>query len=105
MLRDVNDAEVYIDDNCTFSPNWDNHIKLFCTILTKFQENGFTVKPLKCNWAVAETDWLGYWLTPTGLKNWKKTIDAVLTMEAPNTLKQLRGFIGIVLSSRFGYTF
>jgi len=96
IFRDIDDAEVYINDIGSFSPNWEHHLQLLRTILTKLQENDFTVNPHTRNWAVKETKWLRYWLTPTSLKPWKKKIDAVLDMEAPKTLKELRGFIRMV---------
>ena len=80
IFCDVEDTEVYI---------WEHHVKLLHTILSKLQDNGFTVNPLKCDWAVKETDWLGYWLTPTGLKPWKKKIEAILNMDAPSNLNEV----------------
>jgi hypothetical protein len=97
IFRDIEDAKVYINDIGAFSNTcWDHHINLLRIILTKLQDNGFTVNPLKCDWAILKTNWLGYWLTPSGLKPWKKKINAVLKMEAPKSLKQLWGFIGMV---------
>jgi hypothetical protein len=49
IFRNIDDAVVYIDDIGAFSQNWEHHHKLLHTILTKLQENGFTVNPLKCN--------------------------------------------------------
>jgi hypothetical protein len=96
VLSGIEDADVYINDVGAFSDNWDHHFNLIATILWRLRENGFTIDPLKCEWAIKETDWLGYWLTSQGLKPWKKKIDAILHMDRLCNATELRMFIGCI---------
>ncbi len=64
-----------------FSSDWNHHVKLLATIVCWLRKNGFTINPLKCEWAVRKTDWLGLWVTPWGLMPWKKKIGAILHMD------------------------
>ena len=52
VLSDIKDANIYIDDVSAFSSDWDHHVNLLATILRRLRENGFTINPLKCEWAI-----------------------------------------------------
>ena len=93
VLRDVEDTGVYLDNIGAFSFTWEHHMLLLDKILHCLEANGFTVNPLKCEWAIQEIDWLGYWLTPTGLKPWHKKIDGILQLQKPKNLLQMRRFL------------
>jgi hypothetical protein len=62
VLSDIKDAYIYIDDVGAFFDDWDHHVNLMATILQQLHENGFTINPLKCDWAIKETDWLDFGL-------------------------------------------
>ncbi len=52
VLSGNKDADVYIDDVGAFSNDWDHHVKLIAAILRRLYELGFTINPLKCEWAI-----------------------------------------------------
>jgi hypothetical protein len=83
LLRQFEEADVYI------SNEWSNHFASLLKSLALLEHDNFMINPLKCEWGIKETDWLGYWLTPTGLKPWKQKIQAILALERPKTVKQL----------------
>ena len=91
------DVECYIDDcgawtNSTF----EEHMVLVQEILKRLADNRMKCNPLKCDWAVKETDFLGYWMTPKAIKPMKNKVAAVFNMQQPKSKTEARSFIGMV---------
>ena len=94
-LQGIDNVKKYIDDIAIFSNNWNDHIRTLDLVFQRLQQNGFSINPKKCEWAVQETDFLGYYLTPNGIKPLSKQVRAILDLQAPKNIKQLRAFIGL----------
>ena len=52
LLSVIEECEICIDDVGIFTNSWENHIKALDVILHRLRENGFTINPLKCEWAI-----------------------------------------------------
>ena len=63
------DVDCYIDDMGLWADGtFEEHIFMISKILERLQDNDLKCNPLKCDWAVQESDFLGYWTTPEGVK-------------------------------------
>ena len=86
ILPDL-DVEVYIDDIGIWTArSFGEHMQLVGQqVLLCLTQNGMKCKPLKCKWAIKESDFLGYRITPKGVKPWQKKVDGILKMGTPGT--------------------
>jgi hypothetical protein len=87
---------VYINDIKITNNSWQEHLQAISDVLKCLQDNGFTVNPLKCKWAVQETSFLGFWFTPTGVKPWAKKVQGILNLAPPQNCTEVCAFCGAV---------
>ena len=91
------DVVSYIDDCGIWTDSsFEQHMELVDKVLSRLVDAGMKCNPLKCDWAVQETDFLGYWITPTAIKPMKNKVEAVLNKQRPTNKKEARSFIGMV---------
>ena len=73
-----------------------DHNILVNKVITRLDEKGFALKLSKCNFSMNQLSWLGYDIDSEGYRPKRSKIDAVLALEPPKLLKQLRSFSGIL---------
>ena len=96
VLRGIDNLVIYLDDIKITHLDWNDHLVCLRLVLQRLLDNVFTVNPIKCEWAVSETDFLGFWFTPTGPKPWRKKIEAILHIAPPTDRTTVRAFCGAI---------
>jgi len=102
LLAGLPFVKVYLDDVLVFSNgSYQDHLKKVEQVLRRLHSKNLAVNARKSFWAVKEVDYLGFRLTPEGIKPQARKIAALMNMKAPKTKRQLRQFIGMVNYYRY----
>ena len=74
----------------------DKHLQKMETGLTRLRATGLKANVAMSLFCAHEIEYLGYILTREGIKPQPKKVQAILALNPPNNVKELRHFLGMV---------
>lgn len=97
ILRDYigKTCYVYIDDIVIFSKDEQSHFCHLEEIFKTLDAANMKIQLDKCDFFKTEVEFLGFSVNGNGVKMIRKKVDAIINIPYPNTLRQLRSFLGL----------
>jgi len=97
LFQELEYVRVYIDDLLVITgDDFDDHLQKLGIVLQRLSDKGLQVNAAKSNFCALEVDYLGYTLTREGIRPQEKKVNAILALEPPRNVKELRRVLGIV---------
>ena len=96
VFKDMLDVSivVYLDDILVYSDNPDDHIKHIHQVLEHLRANNLFIKVNKCDFSVDTMNFLGFIVSPDGLKMDDAKIQVIHDWPAPQCVKDIQSFLG-----------
>ncbi len=88
-------STVYLDDVAIHSFTFENHLSHLRMVSTRLREEGIMLKFKRCSFLQSCFRYLGFLVTPEGLRPDPKKTDALSAMAVPSSVSQVRSFLGL----------
>ena len=88
-------TSAYIDDILVFSSTLEEHIQHLELVVNRLLKFGLKLRPNKCHFIRQEVHYLGFVLTPFGLKTSEEHVRAVTEFSVPKDVRGVRQFLGL----------
>ena len=85
---------IYLDDIIVFSKTPEEHIERLCSVFQKLDQAGLHLKPSKCEFFKKRVEYLGHIVSENGIETNPKKIKAIVDCPRPQTVTQMRSFLG-----------
>ena len=86
---------VFFYDILIYSGDWKEHSRHLQLVLEVLQQNQLFVKKTKCVFGKKQIEYLGHIVSEAGVATDSTKIQSMLQWPQPNSLKSLRGFLGL----------
>ena len=90
---------VFFDDTLIYSKAWEDHVRHIDKVLQLLKEQQLYAKSSKCFFGVKEVEYLVHILSHEGVKVDPNSIKAMMDWPIPKTLKNIRGFLGLTVTT------
>ena len=86
---------VFLDDILIYSPSLDTHIIHLRQVLDRLRAHQLFLKLSKCSFAQLQLEYLGHIISGAGVSTDPSKTAAMLSWPVPQTVTDLRGFLGL----------
>jgi len=95
VMKDIPNVLVYIDDILIHSKNHEEHRRTLTEVLRRLRKHNLKIRLEKCHFATTSVEYLGFRLTPEGIKPGTYKTAVIRNAEPPSTVHQVRQFMGL----------
>jgi hypothetical protein len=95
VLRNIKNVLVYIDDVLLHTATDNEHLQVFENVFERLHQNHLKVNLDKCVFGNREVSYLGFMLTPEGIKPGQNKVQAIRDAQPPTNIKMVRSFVGL----------
>jgi hypothetical protein len=97
LMEDLEYVQAYLDNLlCISRSSLEDHLKKLKEVLRHLRSAGLKVNVEKLTFCALEIEHLGYILTREGIKPQSNKVQAILAIQLPTNVKELRHFLGMV---------
>ena len=96
ILGDLEGVKCFMDDILVHAENTEKHDEILSMVLRRLSEVGLKLNRDKCEFRKSEIKFLGHVFNKEGVKPDPTKLDAILKMEDPQDVSQLRRWLGMV---------
>jgi Reverse transcriptase (RNA-dependent DNA polymerase) len=86
---------VYMDDVLVASSSTEQHVAHLKEVFTRLQQQDLVLNIDKCQFGVAELDYLGHHISASGIRPMAARVEAIKKFPQPRTVTNMQTFLGM----------